>query len=131
MNKQPQTCYVLVSTENELPKIGVKVICLNSDLWVTRGRVRDTESKYKWSVDTAIGMGLHNSTPTHWLKERSVYIHTPEELAVAFREKAEKVWDAAILSSLPIGEPLDTDEAYKNYVRKQQYLDQHYPLLNQ
>lgn len=121
MNKQPQTCYVEVSTEERNPeKQGLYHVISDGE------KTYNHFSEGKWfeiNPDDEPLDDIH-----FWLeKKESVYLHTPEELALAFREKAEKVWDAAILSSLPIGEPLDTDEAYKNYVRKQQYLDQHYP----
>ena len=53
----------------------------------------------------------------HVEKFDSVYIHTPEELAKAFREVAGKAWDAGHNSF--------------NNIPKKTYLNQHYPLPNQ
>jgi hypothetical protein len=66
--------YVAVSVEDELPPVSEKVICFRNDEWVSRGRVRDTESKFKWSLDAAKGLTLSNTTPTHWLKKTKGYV---------------------------------------------------------
>ena len=120
MNKQPQTCYVHCDNCDNGIYIDIIAGCCNNP--------NENGSCCGNLIPVQVQEQCPKCRATGYIEIQNIYIHTPEELALAFRERAEKVWDAAILSSLPIGEPLDTDEAYRNYVRKQQYLDQHYPL---